>query len=105
MSYSYGRGDPFLVKVIPGEKFSDTKERIRSKLREPQLSRFNRSIFEIGQSNALVNTKIRIINDDDVLSEIASSGDRIYMVSKKQEEKRKTTNVGSLCDASVKIFN
>lgn len=99
MSRSNGRGDPFLVKVIPGEKFSQTKERIRSNLREPQLSRFNRSIFEIGQSKAT------IIDDNDVLSDIATQNDRIYMISKSQIEKRKNSTYYSSRDASVKIFN
>lgn len=108
VSYRYlgcphGRGDPFIVKVIPGEKFSDTKERIRKCLKEPQLSRFNRSKFEIGPSNFAINNKMRVVNDDDILSEIAQPDDRVTMVSKKQEEKRK--NLNNLCDASVKIFN
>ena len=79
---------PLTIKVITGEKFSETKERISNILKDQQLADFKNSTFQL-------SNKRKHIIDSDILSDIANDGDKIYAISKKS----------SLSESSIKILN
>ncbi|OHT00878.1 Clan CA, family C19, ubiquitin hydrolase-like cysteine peptidase [Tritrichomonas foetus] len=94
------KGDPFLIKVIQGEKFAETKQRV--------LKNFKKEGKEI-QCRFLENEKIianeKILDDDFVLSEVATSESLLFFIDK-DDLKPVSTNIGSrTVDQPVRIYN
>lgn len=103
--HAKGRGDPFFVKVIHGETFENMKKRILSNLKEPQLSRFQKSKFELSPKSSILFSQNKIINDDDILSEVANSDHKVLMIAKNQKKKNKKKTSYSFYESALKIHN
>jgi len=90
-------GDPFMFKILPGEQFKDTKERLMKALEcEMTNNQFKKVTFFLHRGGR----KDKSLDDDTVLSEVADvETSSIYMAVKKPSSST------SYNEGAVKIYN